>query len=321
MPRQGRELELILEKLHKVIDDDAIKIESPFYVKDIDTGEQRELDVGIIKTDPNGKIRLIGLDCRDRGATQDVRWVEELITKKISVGADVYYVVTSSKFTKPAQLKALKRGVILRRIDELPPEEIAEKFNDQYIEAHFVETDIEATNLECKGTIQTDRPVETLRIFSNKTGKYYSFGDMINEDSFKPMAEIDRKCHTHGEIITKTYKMLPENKYIEVPSKIIGEVPKKVRIHSYIMELTVKKFVEKVPLSALKEYRENQDDTLLGEIIEYGDLNKVSIDKQKQLAKFFINVSHMPKRRFFTRMKFSPTESYSLSEISLKRNS
>lgn len=134
--RKGRELEILIKKISELQIENAT-ITSPEYVQDIDTGTKREVDV-TIRRKINSKEVFVAIECRDRGSIQDIQWVEQLISKKESVGADSLIAVTSSDFTFPAQLKAQKRGVILKRISKSLPAEIEEIVNEIYIEFSFV---------------------------------------------------------------------------------------------------------------------------------------------------------------------------------------
>src|SRR4028118_456640 len=114
--RQGKSLELIIEKIQGLIMPGAT-IKSPEYVNDIDTGTPREVDVGIRVNTEQGSV-FIAVECRDRGGVQDIQWIEQLIAKKESIQADVLIAVVTSNFTKPAKIKAFKKGICLRTIEQ-----------------------------------------------------------------------------------------------------------------------------------------------------------------------------------------------------------
>jgi hypothetical protein len=65
----------------------GLEVTSPAYITGRRSGSRREVDVAI-----RGQIGmtqlLIILECRDREGTEDVRWIEELASKKTDVGAD-----------------------------------------------------------------------------------------------------------------------------------------------------------------------------------------------------------------------------------------
>jgi hypothetical protein len=112
--RKGRNLEIVLEKIHKV-DLPFATVKSPEFVMDIDTGTRREVDIGIRSETEKGSL-FIAIECRDRGAIQDIQWIEQLISKKRSICADVLVAVTTSSFTEPAKIKACKNGIEIRYV-------------------------------------------------------------------------------------------------------------------------------------------------------------------------------------------------------------
>lgn len=134
--RKGRELELLIARIKELQLPDA-RILSPQKVKDRDTGQEREIDVGI-RIAREGDEIFIAVETRDRGAVQDVQWVEQLIAKKQSVGADVLIAVSRSGFSQPARIKALKRGVILTQMLERVPQDVSALANAVYITLRYV---------------------------------------------------------------------------------------------------------------------------------------------------------------------------------------
>jgi hypothetical protein len=68
----------------------------------------RQIDITVRR---NGKLTMI--ECRDRRDRQDVRWVEELSGRRLSLNADVMVGVSSSGFTPGALKKAKRLGIVL----------------------------------------------------------------------------------------------------------------------------------------------------------------------------------------------------------------
>jgi len=129
--RKGRNLELLVKRIREHQSPDAL-IRSPEFVPDKDTGQPREIDVGIRVPRDGGSV-FVAVECRDRVSVQAVKWIEQLICKKQSIGADVLVAVTSSRFSKPARVKALKHGVILARMTPKLHEELAELASSFFI--------------------------------------------------------------------------------------------------------------------------------------------------------------------------------------------
>jgi len=98
-------------------------VSSPYVGKDIHTGGSREIDVGIVDIVGTTPV-LIAVECRDRRKTQDVTWIEQLVTKCTSIGASVIIAVSKTPFSAEAQAKAAIYGVKLRRMESLTAEDI-----------------------------------------------------------------------------------------------------------------------------------------------------------------------------------------------------
>lgn len=80
---------------------------------------KRQIDVVVRK---DNLITLI--ECRLHKSPQDVKWIEELIGRQLSLRADAIIAVSSSGFTKLAIAKAKKFSINLRKVDELSTNEI-----------------------------------------------------------------------------------------------------------------------------------------------------------------------------------------------------
>lgn len=118
MPRPGKETEELVEALEASVGkEDGVEVKSPDYIPDRDTGEPREVDVAVRIKSGSHRILII-LECRDRQGAQDVTWIEQLATKRASVGADKAIAVSTSGFTGPAQKKAVACMVELRTVRE-----------------------------------------------------------------------------------------------------------------------------------------------------------------------------------------------------------
>lgn len=82
-------------------------------------GIEREIDVLVEYTDGQGLLRKISIECRDRKATQNVMWIEQLQQKREDIGLDYIIATTTSKFSDAAIKKAKYHGVILEQAEML----------------------------------------------------------------------------------------------------------------------------------------------------------------------------------------------------------
>lgn len=91
------------------------------HIPDPDNPEQlRQIDVTIRR---NGELTII--ECRLSRRRQDVKWIEELIGRRQSLGAQEVIAVASAGFTAGARRKAARYGVLLRDLKQLSDDEIA----------------------------------------------------------------------------------------------------------------------------------------------------------------------------------------------------
>jgi hypothetical protein len=125
MAREGRNFEEVVKLIEETIAVENVKVKSPDYILDKDTGQPREVDISL-----RGKIGssniLVIIECRDqmKHPPQDVTWIEQITCKRKSVSADKLIAVSSNGFTEPAKIKARKNEIELRTFDEIDPEEI-----------------------------------------------------------------------------------------------------------------------------------------------------------------------------------------------------
>lgn len=96
---------------------------SPDHIIDKTTGQSREVDASVRYRIGSVPI-LITIECRDRTATQDVTWIEQLIAKRESVGASATIAVSSTGFSGPALDKAKANEIEARVLREVSEESI-----------------------------------------------------------------------------------------------------------------------------------------------------------------------------------------------------
>src|SRR5580700_5888368 len=80
--------------------------------------QMRQIDITIRR---DGGLTII--ECRLSRRRQDVKWIEELIGRRQSLGAQEIIGVASAGFTQGAQKKAVRYGVRLRDLKQLSDEE------------------------------------------------------------------------------------------------------------------------------------------------------------------------------------------------------
>lgn len=174
------------------------------------------------------------IECRYRNSPQDVKWVEELIGRKLSLNADQMIGVSNSGFTKGARLKADAFGIQLRDFCKIEDEEIINwgkienikieylKLNNLAIEVylpdavgHGFERDIFTNPFRDKkffGAI-----LYALRRFDKEKteGKQYKFNLEFNPiDLLLSGTKIEKiKIRGEAEVIEENEEILPVRRY------------------------------------------------------------------------------------------------------------
>lgn len=118
MPRQGREFEKLVARIEEKLCPLGVKVTSPDRIPDRVTGNLREVDASIRYQIGSAPI-LITIECRDRNAPQDITWLEQIKSKKDSIGANQTIAVAKEGFSKGAELYANQHGIILRQLEEI----------------------------------------------------------------------------------------------------------------------------------------------------------------------------------------------------------
>jgi len=116
----SKRFERQIERIHQLLEAEGTEITWNDHIPDPDNPSQpRQLDVAIRR---DGLLTVV--ECRLHKVPQDVTWIEELIGRRISLGADAIIAVSASGFTTTARAKAERYGVILRDVASLSRQEI-----------------------------------------------------------------------------------------------------------------------------------------------------------------------------------------------------
>lgn len=93
-------------------------VTSPDKITSLITGDLREVDASI-RFSTEGTEKLVTIECRKRGAREDVTWIEQLATKKLAIGAVRTIAVSSSGFSTQAKKAAAHYGIELCTASEI----------------------------------------------------------------------------------------------------------------------------------------------------------------------------------------------------------
>lgn len=120
-----RQFEKLIALIESHLAPQGAVIKSPDHISDKTTisGQPREVDASIRYQVGSVPI-LITIECRDRTSEQDVTWIEQLASKRDSIGASVMVAVSSVGFTQPALEKARFYGIETRLLREVSEDAI-----------------------------------------------------------------------------------------------------------------------------------------------------------------------------------------------------
>lgn len=124
---ESKQFELLVGRIEEAAAPRGALVTSPDRIRDATSGQMREVDATIrfkIGTAPV----LILIECRKRRRAEDVRWIEELATKRDSLLADKVIAVSASAFSKPALRAAQHQRIELRTLAEVSPKRIESWF-------------------------------------------------------------------------------------------------------------------------------------------------------------------------------------------------
>lgn len=123
MAKKWREFEKLAARIEELLSPKGAVVKSPDRITDKVTGQEREVDASIRYSVGSVNV-LITIECRDRRATPDDTWIEQLATKKRKIGASHTIAVSRTSFTKPAIKSARQLGIELRVIKTIRDEDI-----------------------------------------------------------------------------------------------------------------------------------------------------------------------------------------------------
>jgi Restriction endonuclease len=113
-------LERQVSRIHELLERSSNVVTWDDHIPDPDNPRQlRQVDITVRR---DGKLTIV--ECRLSRRRQNVKWIEELIGRRQSLGAQAIIAVASAGFTSGAEKKAARYGVFLRDLRHLSDEEI-----------------------------------------------------------------------------------------------------------------------------------------------------------------------------------------------------
>ncbi len=133
-----KEFEQQISRIQIVLEGQGAKVTWNARIPDPDNPSQlRQIDVLIEK----GKEKTI-VECRLHSKPQDVKWIEEIFGRKISLNAQCAIAVSASGFTKGAINKANRLGVVIRDFSSLTDQEIESWGQSTKVKLEYIKFDL-----------------------------------------------------------------------------------------------------------------------------------------------------------------------------------
>ncbi|MGZ0019661.1 restriction endonuclease [Nitrosomonas sp. wSCUT-2] len=116
-----KKFEQCIKRIHDLLEQPGSEVTWNERISDPDnSGQPRQIDITI-----RCEEKLTLVECRIHREKQNVKWIEELIGRRISLRADAVIAVSATGFTEGAIKKAEAFGIILRDLVTLTEEEIS----------------------------------------------------------------------------------------------------------------------------------------------------------------------------------------------------
>ena len=145
MLKDGKELEDFVGQLEEILQPlgATVTIRNEGVLDEV-TGTGREVDVWIQL--PSGEFIMI--ECRDRNTKEDVRWIEQLVTKGRDLGAKKVVAISTLGFYEPAKIKAQKYDIETRVLYEISLPDILNWYTGKDIEITIANANSYEVNID-----------------------------------------------------------------------------------------------------------------------------------------------------------------------------
>ena len=125
MAKDWQEFEKLIARIEQTLAPRGAVVTHNDHIVDKITGQKRQVDASIRYTIGTVPL-LITIECRKRKHKQDVTWIEQLVTKKQSLGAATTIAVASSGISDEAKKLAEAWGIEFRQFSDIKQAEMVQ---------------------------------------------------------------------------------------------------------------------------------------------------------------------------------------------------
>jgi hypothetical protein len=246
-----------IRRIHELIEQPGATVTWNDRIPDPDNPSQpRQIDITVLKEN-----QLTIIECRIHNKPQDVKWIEELIGRRLSLRAQGVIAVSASGFTDGAIKKAKEFGVVLRHFISLTKGEILSWGKSSKVTLIFYQF----KNVGITFKVPSDNVKSSLvdeimhHLQSDEINLYGLFELISNKLEFKDIK--DKIAHVKAEVSLK--------KKITIENMILENV---------IFEAEVSLLYKEVSVPSVLIYNSPNDDSLRRNVaIEGVDLGNFEI--------------------------------------------
>ena len=280
---EWREFEKLVARIEKDAGPAGVAVKSPDRVRCKTTGRLREVDATVRSVAGTSNI-LVTIECRKQKHRQDVRWIEQLATKKQLIGAARTLAVSSTGFSADACKVAATLGIDLRVISDVSIDDLNKLIALDFVLLNHKSASILSVGLKYfrneKWTLPNSEvfdqvlPQDTdvdLPIFCNtSTALRWSLNDLWKQvqESVDPFTGIER----NGEIVVRTACFpFAGNVVVETPagSQVLGDA---------VISFSLSIRVEQVSLNAATKIQYTSPEGLALQRVEFKSLDHDTAD-------------------------------------------
>jgi hypothetical protein len=305
--KPSKSFEQQIHRVYEFLEGSGVQVTWDDRIPDPDNPSQpRQIDITIER---DGKLTLV--ECRHHRSRQNVKWIEEMMGRRVSLKADSAIAVSSSGFTSGALNKAKEHGIVTRDLRKLTEREILGWGRRIALTLYFYEySELELSlYLECQRI-----PTLDMAVFQSEVATHSVMQSLFNAAAQQLGTMNPLKVQNAGQ--TVEFNLL-----IELPGfGLCGQLVRQVRFRGKAALIA-----QDVVSPAVFAYGNPDDDPARREIkVENFSLGRTSIIHDAERISIFLDVSQVEvgpcwQFRFFRVTGSDEVEHESLELVGVER--
>jgi hypothetical protein len=305
--KPSKSFEQQIHRVYEFLEGSGVQVTCDDHIPDPDNPSQpRQIDITIKR---DGKLTLV--ECRHHRSRQNVKWIEEMMGRRVSLKADSAIAVSSSGFTSGALNKAKKHGIVTRDLRELTEREIRGWGRRIALTLYFYKySELELSlYLECRSIPKLD-----MVVFQSEIAAHAVTQSLFNAAAQQLGTMNPLKVENAGR--TVEFNLL-----IELPGfRLCGQLVRQVRFRGKAALIA-----QDVVSPAVLAYGNPDDDPAQREIkVENFSLGRTSVIHDAERISIFLDVSQVEvgpcwQFRFFRVTGNDEVEHESLELVGVER--